>query len=147
MLPKEPIVVKDENSTAFGVVVTMISEMWRFCLSRITICMLPAIPSPNNSGKTMTFAKLNGKENMTDAELVINAAITKGANISMISLSLFVNDSTRIPINNTVVIPAWINASTTVFPASYIETGAPVACGEIFCTSFTKLIKAEKLKK
>ena len=89
------------------------------------------MPNPNNKGKTITFAKLNGRMNKADAELVIRAARINGKNISIISRNRLVRKSTSIPIRMMVVTAAWVNAWTTVFPASNIETGAPVACGAI----------------
>ena len=79
----------------------------------------------------MTLAKLNGKEKMVEVEVVIKAAINKGASMRIISLGRRVRERTKTPINTIVVAPAWINDPTTVFPASKIEIEEPVACGAI----------------
>ena len=93
--------------------------------------MEPAIPRPNNNGKTMTLAKLNGRLNSTEAAKVNKAASRSGAKISAISRMLCVRARTRITINTKVIAAAALKAWMTVLPASIIITGVPVAAGAI----------------
>ena len=108
MLPKEPMVVKALKMMARGVDVAMTSPT--LSRSRITRWIDPAMPSPNNSGRTITLAKLNGRFNMTEAARVNKAARNSGAKISTISRTPLVKNMTRTTINMTVKIAASIKA-------------------------------------
>ena len=93
--------------------------------------MQPAMPRPKSRGNTITFAKLNGRLKIADAAPVMRAANINGAKIRVICRNCLVRRSTKILTKMTVVMAASVNARMTVFPASNIMIGAPVAFGAI----------------
>ena len=104
MLPKEPIVVKALKTIALGVDVLITSSS--FSRSAKTRCIELAIPSPNRRGKTITLAKLKGKFNKTEADIVNKEAKIRGVKIKTSSRKLLVKLITNIIISVSVIILA-----------------------------------------